>query len=743
MNKALRNIIKLISGLSMAITITFSMSLFPPVATAQVTKPSIDFNHMKTGFPLTGAHARVECETCHVGGLFRGTSTNCEGCHSPGRRVIAPVKSISHMPTNSACNTCHLNAVSFLGARFNHIGVLPKACTTCHNGKTAPGKPNGHVVTTESCDTCHRTSAWLPSGFNHSTVVGGSCETCHTPGGMGRAKPAATHLPTTAPCDTCHKSGFTTFLGASFDHLGSTIVTPTNCATCHLTGQYGAKTKPLSHIPTSSVSCNTCHTTGYINFTAPIMSHALVEATIQCSTCHNGSYKSQKGTDPGLGAQSKADKTNHVATTAECGTCHLTGRKSFSGANYAHLPQLNNCNTCHYTGGPGIPQSLNHITTALQCDSAGCHSSSNYTTFGGIGYTHDSASIGKCGTCHLGQNTTAKQKPITHIPTIGNACDSCHAYVPSGMGPTGGFLAHLPTKAQIHATSVPAIACATCHSGGYTNVKARNSATHVATTAACDNCHTLSNTRNYTDFLGATFNHASVTTTAICGTCHTPGGSGLAKTTPPHIPTTGNACDACHSVTKPTFAGATMNHLNVASQACITCHGTGNPYSTTAPALVKLATPPHIPTNTLACENCHSNKAAFTATMNHPAVTGTVPSCTTCHNGSYTLEGKQYGGAQWKSSIANHIPVSKECNVCHTGFTSFTTPLVSSSVMHTAGIAPTTCVTCHITGSNYKGVTGKKMALNHRNKNPAPTDCSESGCHRPGGSTGSAYTNWN
>jgi hypothetical protein len=36
----------------------------------------------------------------------------------------------------------------------------------------------------------------------------------------------------------------------------------------------------------------------------------------------------------------------------------------------------------------------------------------------------------------------------------------------------------------------------------------------------------------------------------------------------------------------------------------------------------------------------------------------------------------------------------------------------------------------------------EKMALNHRNATPAPTDCSQSGCHRPLGNKGTTYRNW-
>ncbi len=35
-----------------------------------------DFNHMTTGFPLTGGHATAACESCHVAGVFKGTAKN-------------------------------------------------------------------------------------------------------------------------------------------------------------------------------------------------------------------------------------------------------------------------------------------------------------------------------------------------------------------------------------------------------------------------------------------------------------------------------------------------------------------------------------------------------------------------------------------------------------------------------------------------------------------------------------------
>ena len=40
-----------------------------------------DFDHLRTGFPLTGAHERVDCRSCHVRGFFEGTPTRCGACH--------------------------------------------------------------------------------------------------------------------------------------------------------------------------------------------------------------------------------------------------------------------------------------------------------------------------------------------------------------------------------------------------------------------------------------------------------------------------------------------------------------------------------------------------------------------------------------------------------------------------------------------------------------------------------------
>ena len=74
-------------------------------------------------------------------------------------------------------------------ARFNHQGVLPGQCNTCHNGQLAKGLPTKHVMTRLSCDSCHRTVAWVPVTYTHLApgyqpqVDKPTCVSCHITNG--------------------------------------------------------------------------------------------------------------------------------------------------------------------------------------------------------------------------------------------------------------------------------------------------------------------------------------------------------------------------------------------------------------------------------------------------------------------------------------------------------------------------------------------------------------------------------
>ncbi len=191
-------------------------------AFAQTTVPgTIKFNHIQTGFNLTGAHVQARCESCHIQGVFRGTPRDCATCHMQGNRMGASAKPMRHIPTAAPCDSCH-RTTGWTPASFSHAGISPGACLSCHNGTISTGKPNGHVLTTASCDSCHRTTAWTPAGFNHTGVVPGTCTTCHN--GTTATGKSSGHVLTTLSCDSCHRT--TTWLGAAFNHTG---VVPGTC----------------------------------------------------------------------------------------------------------------------------------------------------------------------------------------------------------------------------------------------------------------------------------------------------------------------------------------------------------------------------------------------------------------------------------------------------------------------------------------------------------------------------------
>jgi hypothetical protein len=268
---------------------------------------SAKFDHMKTGFNLAGPHAVAQCDSCHVQGIFKGTPRDCASCHRAGNRMGATSKPNRHIATMAPCDSCH-RSTTWTPATFSHVGVVPGACMTCHNGSIATGKPNGHIFTLASCDGCHRTSAWLPAGYDHRGVAPGTCTTCH--GVSATGKPSG-HVATSASCDKCHST--TAWLPASYDHTG---VVPGTCATCHngvtAKGVGGVPTTQhpsySSHVPTSLwPSCDSCHKST-VSFTGAYVHKSVAVPTGSCTTCHSY-HNAPKSCDSG-GCHSSTNYSN-------------------------------------------------------------------------------------------------------------------------------------------------------------------------------------------------------------------------------------------------------------------------------------------------------------------------------------------------------------------------------------------------------------------------------------------------
>ena len=312
------------------------------LALAQGAPATRSFEHIKTGFALTGQHANERCESCHINGVFKGTPRDCASCHTSGTRWSRNnvVKGQNHFPTQQACDTCH-GTQSYSGAKFNHVGVSAGSCTSCHNGAMAPGKNSGHIQTTASCDSCHKTSGWTPaSGFDHTGVTPGSCATCHN--GSRATGKSATHVPVgTQSCDACHRTGGA-WKPSSFNH--TQLAVANQCSSCHSGGFPPADGRNANHIPYQALAgaaignCDSCHKGGFASWT-PARFHASVSVSTQCASCHTGSFARAVG---------KPNTAIHNGVTV-CESCHKStaswaGAKvdhsSFTTAtNCTHLPQ--------------------------------------------------------------------------------------------------------------------------------------------------------------------------------------------------------------------------------------------------------------------------------------------------------------------------------------------------------------------------------------------------------------------
>jgi hypothetical protein len=635
------------------------------------TAPPKNFDHLKTGFPLTGTHVQTRCESCHLNGIFKGTPRDCASCHVSGMRfargnVVMPG---NHLPTTQTCDTCH-NTKTYLGARFNHQGVVAGSCQSCHNGSAGTGKPANHVQTTASCDSCHRTAAWLPAaGFDHAGVAAGTCTTCH---GAGRAagKPS-NHVPTasvaaaaTASCDACHKGSFTTWANGRFH---SNFAVTSGCASCHTGTFVNAVGKPNTPVHSGVTNCESCHST--TGWAGAKVDHATFNVSTNCATCHNGSTATAK-------------PTNHMPTGATaCFSCHNVSPAGWKPTKWTHTQMVvaAQCDSCHSGGYPpadGKPG--NHVPYAsvaaaatAKCDT--CHKGSFTTWANGRFHSNVSVSTG-CVNCHTlsagGSFLSAVGKPntATHANVTGN-CESCHKSTASWSAATVD-----------HSTYTAATNCAQCH--GVT--ASGKSATHIPTTLNCFSCHNVS-PQGWTP---SKWNHTQSTVTNACASCHT-GGYPPADGRPTnHIPYQAVAvssaanCDACHRSSTTTWANGRFHSYYTVSTGCATCHTlTASGSYLNAVGKPSNATHASVTGN---CESCHKTTTSWAGAKTDHSTFTAATTCSTCHNGS-TATGKP----------ATHIPTTVNCFSCHNVSPSLWTP---TKWNHTQVVVANACASCHTGG---------------------------------------------
>jgi nitrate/TMAO reductase-like tetraheme cytochrome c subunit len=217
------------------------------------------FDHSTTDFPLTGAHVSLACASCHVGGQYTETSTDCYACHSDDYdNTDDPDHAAMGFPQN--CEACH-NTTTWDDADFDHStsgfpltgAHVNASCADCHIGGQYSGTPADCYFCHESnydnanspnhsagyplaCDDCHTTSNWN-SSFNHDSqyfpIYSGEhrgewdlCIECHIVSGNF----------TVFSCIDCHEHSNQNEVNSDHNGVGGYSYTPTSCYNCHEDG---------------------------------------------------------------------------------------------------------------------------------------------------------------------------------------------------------------------------------------------------------------------------------------------------------------------------------------------------------------------------------------------------------------------------------------------------------------------------------------------------------------------------
>ncbi len=634
---------------------------------------NIIFDHNTAAFKLTGLHTQVNCTSCHMNGVFKGTPMDCYSCHAAvdahngqfGRECTQCHTTsgwrnvffdhggtgfpLTGLHANVACTNCHVNGV---------FADTPKTCYACHAEDDAHDGKFG-----QDCASCHVTSGWKNVSFDH-----------------GKTAFPLTDSHTTVACSSCHVNGV---------YQG----TPTDCYSCHAAkdnhkGQFGTGCGSC-HKPTKWKDVFYDHSTTAF----PLIGK---HTTVACSACHvNGIFK---GTPKACYACHAADDNHNGSFGTSCGSCHkpTAWKDVFYDHSATAFPLTDShttvaCSSCHANGVfKGTP------TDCYSCHAAddnhngqfgtSCGSCHKPTKWKDVFYDHNTTAfplVGKhttvaCSSCHA--NGIFKGTPTdcyschaandNHNGQFGTNCESCHK--PTAWKDV--FFDHNLTAFPL-TDSHTTVACSSCHANGV----------FKGTPTDCYSCHAAKDNHNGqfgtncgschkpTKWKDVFFDH-SVTafplvgkhTSVTCSSCHP---NGVFKGTPTN-------CYACHA--------ADDNHNGSYGTSCESCHvptGWGNisfDHSLTNFPL----TGQHVQ---LVCTQCHVSGQ----------YTGLSTACVSCHNDP-TFHAGAFGTT---------------CNQCHTtsDWTSATFaahPRYSGEKMlnhhratcrtcHTATVNDFTCLECH------------------------------------------------
>jgi len=465
------------------------------------------------------------CDNCHVAkGIataksanHRQTENDCKDCHSVDAWTPANIEPLTplfdHRGLTSGCNQCHVDANN--GKRLNHIPSsdlcsachstdqwIPalhlehtdafRGCSICHDNKLAKGKPSHHIRSSAKCDQCHVKYRFKPVVTVNHNETQGNCVSCHD-GKLAEGK-GAQHPESSNACDECHSVVNWMTIVRIQAHAG--VID--QCDACHNDSQaLGKLDGPKGFHLETSVECEACHR---IVSWLPLMSVDHREVIGECKSCHVTPPEQL----PSLSTRGE----NHIATSDQCGACHVTN-VWLPTFKVAHTEVFGDCILCH-DGETATGWSDNHVASSKLC--AACHATKEWVPV--VVMDHDEiTNQNVCFDCHNG--TLATGQPETHMPTS-TSCKGCHA---TRVWTPNVIVDHNEVLGR----------CLDCHNEELASGKVRG---HQPTTNNCTKCHMTSRwtpvyTVDHTQVVGecvichqSPLNHVQVGVRDQCEDCH-------------------------------------------------------------------------------------------------------------------------------------------------------------------------------------------------------------------------------
>ena len=465
---------------------------------------NVAFEH-PTVFQLRGAHAQLDCNSCHAS-QFAGTPTVCYNCHeSDYLAVDDPPHGQLGFPTD--CEVCHTE-IQWSGATFDHLGAsgfelrgahallecnvchaenqydLPQECFGCHQTDYSSVDDPNHVTGNfpHDCTFCHGEVAWSPANFNHDqtnfplTGAHGiiactechinnqyagtptDCWSCHETDYLGVNEPSHVQNNFSQDCTQCHNTA--AWEPASFDHAQTDFPltgahVSLNCIECHAGG--------YSNIPTE---CFACHESDYNDVDDP--NHVTNNFDHDCTMCHNtaawepASFDHAQTDFPLTGAHVSLNCIQCHAggydnTPTECFACHETDFNDVDDPDHVANNFDHDCTMCHTTAA-WEPASFDHSQTDFPL--TGAHVSLNCIQCHAGGYNNTPT---ECFACHESDYNDVDD-PDHVANDFDHVCTVCHNTDNWETETFDHNITDFPlTGAHI---TVP---CQSCHSGGYDN----------------------------------------------------------------------------------------------------------------------------------------------------------------------------------------------------------------------------------------------------------------------------------